>query len=137
LGTSFTKPWLIVTVRGTLAPFPYSFFDIGIDIGFISNTEGITSYYSLNPFARYAFFLTKEKMGKGGWYIGAGAGYFFRKYRVDDWIESQWYPVADFTTGVHIGNILDISYTLRTDFASAMNKLSVGYTYRFNQRNIK
>ena len=133
LGTSFANPWLITTVRGTLAPFQYSFFDLGIDIGFINNTEGITGYYSLCPFARCAFFLPFEKMGKGGWYIGAGAGCFIRDYRVDDWIDFKWYPVADLTTGVNIGNMLDISHTLRTDFTSVMNKFSVGYTYRFRQ----
>jgi len=135
LGTSFTNPWLIATVRGTLAPFPYSFFDIGIDVGFINNNEEITSYYSLCPFVRYAFFLPFEK--KGGWYIGAGASYFVREYRVDDWTDSRRYWTVDITTGVNIGNMLDISYTYRTDFASAMNKVSVGYTYRFKQRSGK
>jgi len=135
VGTSFTNPWLITTVRGTLAPFTYSFFDIGVDVGFINNTEGITGHYSLCPFVRYAFFLPFEK--KGGWYIGAGASYFVREYRVDDWTDSRRYWTADITTGVNIGNILDISYTFRTNFTSAMNKVSVGYTYRFKQRSGK
>jgi hypothetical protein len=37
----------------------------------------------------------------------------------------------DVTTGIILWNILDISYTLRTDFKSANNKMSIGYTYRF------
>jgi len=34
-GTSFTRPWLIGTVHGTLAPFNYSFLDIGLDVGML------------------------------------------------------------------------------------------------------
>jgi opacity protein-like surface antigen len=131
-GTSFADPWLIGTIRGTIAPLPFSFLEVGFDAGFISNKEWADGYYSLYPFAHYALFLPFA--GKGGWYIGAGGGYMLREYRVEDWSESGSFWAADFTTGFNIGNVFDISYTLRTNFDSAGNKIAVGYTYRFLTR---
>ena len=37
----------------------------------------------------------------------------------------------DLSTGINLWNILDVSYTLRTDFESANHKTSIGFTYRF------
>jgi hypothetical protein len=128
-GTSFADPWVIGTIHGTIAPLPYSFLEIGLDAGFISSKEWADRYYSLYPFAHYAFFLPFPQ--KGGWYIGAGGGYMYREYGVEDWSESGSFWAADFITGFNLWNVLDISYTLRTNFTSASNKLAVGYTYRF------
>jgi TolB-like protein len=129
VGTSFADPLLIGTLRGTIAPFPYSFLELGFDVGFISDKEWATGYYSLYPFANYALFLPFPK--KGGWYIGAGCGYMFEEYRVDDWVEFRGHLAANFSTGINIGNIFDISYTLRTNFSSVNNKLAIGLSYRF------
>jgi hypothetical protein len=130
-GTSFADPWVIGTVRGTVAPFPYSFLEIGFDVGFITGAgaEGVTGYYSLYPFAHLAFFLPFTE--RFGWYIGAGGGFMLDEYRVDDWAREGRYWAVGFTTGFNLWNILNISYTMRTNFTSANNKLSVGYTYRF------
>jgi len=66
-----------------------------------------------------------------GWYIGAGGGYMIAEYTFPE----GNVPVSAFAinaiTGFNIASVLDISYTMRTDFASAGGKLSVGYTYRF------
>jgi TolB-like protein len=129
LGTSFADPWVIVTIRGTLAPLPYSFFEIGFDIGFVSNEELVTGYSSLYPFVHYALSLPFTE--KVGWYIGAGGGFMIEEYRVDDWTDPRRYWVVDFTTGFNLLNMLNISYTMRTNFTSGNNKVSVGYTYRF------
>jgi hypothetical protein len=37
----------------------------------------------------------------------------------------------DFITGFNIGDVFNISYTLRTNFNRASHKVLVGYTYRF------
>ena len=45
-GTAFTKPFLIGTIRGTLAPFQHSFLELGLDLGTISGKPDI-DYFSL------------------------------------------------------------------------------------------
>ena len=71
-GTSFSAPWFIGTVQGTLAPFRYSFLEIGLDFGFLSGAADV-EYFSLYPFVHYAFYMPVS-FTKGGWYAGLGAG---------------------------------------------------------------
>jgi hypothetical protein len=129
IGISFAAPWIIGTVHGTLAPWRYSFFEIGLDAGFISGYKDVTNYYSFYPFSHYAFFIPFS--GAGGWYAGAGGGYMFASYGFPEgkiW-DNTW--AVDFCTGVIIGDVLTFSYTLRTNFTSANNKLAVGFVKRF------
>jgi len=133
-GTSLADPWVIATLHGTLAPFRFWFIRLGADAGFISGIED-ASYFSLYPFAHVAFFMpfcmTPLPLERGGFYVGAGAGFAFARYSFPDSVVSITMPKADFTAGVNIGNMLDISYTLRTDFSSFNGKISVGFTHRF------
>ena len=128
VGTSFADPWLIGTVRGTIAPFRYSFLEIGFDAGFISSVEGV-SYYSLYPFINAAFFLPFVRFA--GMYIGIGGGFMLAEYSLDAYTESRRIPAMNFTAGFNFWNFFDVSYTLRTDFKSASNKLALGFSYRF------
>jgi len=116
-------------VRATLAPFRYSFLAIGMDAGFVSG-DSEAGYYSLYPFAHYAFYWP---FAKAGVYAGVGGGYMHGKYSFPegDYIVNAW--TADLCAGVNVLNMLDISYTLRTNFSGANHKVSVGYTYRFKQ----
>jgi len=132
-GTSFAKPWVIGTLQVTLAPFRNSFVRIGCDFGFISGMEGV-GYYSIYPFIHYAFFVPFPS-GRGGWHIGAGGGFMIAEYLFDDFTIPRRIPATDFTTGFNIANIIDISYTLRTNFSSAAHKVSVGFTHRFQLRS--
>ena len=131
LGSSFAAPWMMGTVRGTIALFKYSFFDIGFDIGFLYGKPDV-GYYSLWPYAHYAFFwpLITNKVGI---YTGLGGGvsivsYKFKAYEAD---YSKVIPAASATAGVNLFNMIDISYTLRTNFRGISHKASAGYTYRF------
>jgi hypothetical protein len=130
VGTSFVEPWVIGTIHGTIAPLPYSFLEIGLDIGFVSSIPGVVNYYSLYPFAHYALFIP---FGKGGAYIGAGVGYMFGERAYQDLKDSISIFAADFIIGLNIFNGFDISYTLRTNMKSVNNKFAFGYTYRFNR----
>jgi hypothetical protein len=127
-GSAFAAPLVIGTVQGTIAPIPYVFLQIGFDFGLISGDTEV-DYYSMYPFAHLALFLPFPQ--SGGWYIGAGGGYMLGEYTFPE----GKYPIdifaADLITGVNILNMIDISYTLRTNFEGASNKISVGYTYRF------
>jgi len=131
LGSSFADPLLIVSVHGTFSPLRNLFLGFGFDIGMISGLEDAESYYSLYPFARVGYFLPFK--GKGGWYAGAGVGYMMGKYTFTGGIIPVSVNVfaVEFATGINLWNMLDVSYTLRTDFKSASNKVTAGYTYRF------
>jgi len=131
-GTSFSAPWVIGTVHGTIAPFKYQFLELGIDYGMISGNEDAEKYYSFYPYIHYAIFIPFEK--KGGFYIGAGCGYMLGEYTFPDEVIPFGIFAYDFITGINIGNIINISYTMRTNFKTASNKLSVGISYRFRQR---
>jgi hypothetical protein len=130
VGSSFSSPWFIGTVHGTLAPLTFCFFEIGLDAGFVSGGAAV-DYYSLYPFIHAAGFIPFK--AKGGWYIGAGAGYMFATYTFHSPADTVPYNsvALDVITGVNILDIIDVSYTLRTNFSGVNHKVSVGYTYRF------
>jgi hypothetical protein len=128
MGTSFAAPWVIGTVHGTIAPFRYSFLELGLDVGLVSGNANV-GYYSLYPFAHYAFFMPFAE--RGGWYVGAGGGYMRGEFDFSGDKVPLSVFAGDLVAGINIMNMFDISYTLRTDFGSVSNKVSVGYTYRF------
>jgi len=130
-GTSFAPPWLIGTVHTTLAPLRYSFFEIGVDFG-MGSGEPEAKYYSLYPFAHYVLFLPFAE--KGGWYTGLGAGFMIVSYTFPEGDYSDQIFATDMIIGFNIGNIFDISYTLRTNFNNASNKISVGFVHRFKEK---
>ncbi|MCL2139021.1 MAG: caspase family protein [Treponema sp.] len=130
-GTSFARPWLVGTIRGTLAPFRYSFLELGMDIGTFSGKPN-AGYFSIYPYTNYAYFLPFDR---GGWYIGTGIGYL---WSLESTLNSNYYHriiAMNIMTGFNIANALDISYTIRTDFKGVSNKFSVGYAYRFQARS--
>jgi len=128
-GSAFADPLVLGTISGTIAPFRYSFLELGCDVGFLSKAENVLSYYSIYPFVHYAFFMPFPK--KGGWYVGVGGSYMIANYQFEDLPISRRIFAADAIAGVIILDFLNISYTLRTDFASVGHKASVGYCYRF------
>ena len=137
-GTSFAEPLAIGTLHATFAPLRHSFLRIGMDVGFLSGTDGV-GYSSFSPFVHYAFFMPFDilpiPLERGGWHIGVGSGVMIREYSFDDFSITGRTLAVDFATGFNIGNVFDISYTLRTDFSSATHKVSAGFTHRFISRS--
>ena len=131
IGSSFADPWVIGTLKTTLAPFRNSFFRIGFDFGIVSSA-GDAGYYSLFPFVHYNLFLPFRN--GGGWYAGIGGGYKLAEYDFPEGRVSKKTFAAEVITGFNIKNMIDISYTLRTNFTGVSHKISVGYTYRFRSR---
>ena len=141
-GSAFSAPFLTLTLRGTITPARNSFLEIGMDAGLFSRYEN-SGYFSVFPYIHYNFFLPVSKSGKSGWYIGLGAGYMYARYSFDEnspehrylSVESEEFHFisGNAVTGFIIADALDISYTLRTDFKTVNNKLSVGYIYRFGK----
>ena len=130
VGTSFATPSFIGTLHGTVAPFKTSFIELGMDFGF-GTARGYqdASYFLVYPFAHYAFFVPFNK--RGGWYAGAGCGFNISTYTFPEGKLPMNYFVAAITTGFNLWDAIDISWTLRTNFKGAINKVSVGYVYRF------
>ena len=129
VGSSFAAPWLIGTLHGTLAPFKYSFLELGFDFGGFNSSKEVDGYYSMCPFAHVAFFYPVNKFGI---YAGAGVGFWITSYKFSG-LDAYWENnvVASATAGVNILNMIDVSYTLRTNFSGSNHKVSVGYVYRF------
>jgi hypothetical protein len=128
VGTSFSIPRLIGTIHGTIAPFKHSFFDLGLELGLMSGIAD-TGYTSLYPFAHYALFIPFAS--KGGWYAGAGGGFMFANYTFPEGKVADNTFAVDLSAGVILWDMLDVSYTFRTNFSSAGNKIAVGYVKRF------
>ena len=108
------------------------FFELGCDVGILTMSDKVESYYSIYPYAHVAFFLPFPTR-KGGFYVGAGAGYMMSYYKFADGdIQNNIFAI-NATAGFNLFDFLDISYTIRVkpDFESASNKLSIGYVYRF------
>jgi len=130
LGSSFAAPWLMATLRGTIAPFRNSFFELGMDFGLVNPDEKVDSYFSMSPFAHYVYYRPLNDIL--GAYAGAGAGLWIISYKFDD-LETftKSYFIASLTMGVMLFDRINVSYSLRTNFSGTNNKLSAGYMYRF------
>jgi hypothetical protein len=127
MGSSFSAPWFVTTLSGTLAPLPYSFLELGLDYGMISGEVDV-GFYSISPFARYAIFLPLKP---GGLFVGAGGSYTISEFEFPE----KKLPVNIFAFdaggGFRFNNGIGISYTLRTNFSNVSNTLLIGYSYRF------
>jgi len=129
VGTSFVEPWLIGTIRGTIAPVKYSFLELGVDAGFLTNNKEV-GYLSFYPFVHAAFFwpFINDKVAA---YAGAGGGFLWASYSFPEGKYSGNTFALDAVAGINLFNMIDISYTLRTNFTNLISKVSAGYTYRF------
>ena len=145
LGSTFAAPLIIATLQGSWSPVNYTFLEFGADFGMQCTIPDV-NYFSVYPFAHYSFFLpfakavsgeestdtNASKQGKHGCYLGAGAGLMLGEYRA----HGKSAPVSHFTfdvkTGILIANVLDLSYSLRTNFMGGWNhKVSAGIIYQF------
>ena len=130
VGSSFAAPWVIGTAHGTIAPFRNLFLELGFDTGFVSGMSN-TGYYSLYPYAHVAYFwpLIANTIGL---YAGLGGGFLMVSYDLtDDGKYTGNFMLGAVTAGVNFLDMIDVSYTLRTNFSARSHKVSVGYTYRF------
>jgi len=127
IGSSIADPLLVATARGTLAPVKNVFFEIGFDIGFLSNDSEV-GYYHLYPYAHAAYYYPIEKFGV---YAGAGGGYMTGSYDFPEGARQVNTFVIDIIVGTSIFGIIDVSYTFKTNFQNLGHKVSAGYTYRF------
>ena len=129
VGSCFVEPWVVGTIRGTIAPLKYSFLEIGFDAGFASGKPDV-GYYSFSPYLHAAFFypLISDKLGI---YAGAGGGFMWANYTFPAGGISNNTFMLNVVAGMNFLNMIDVSYTFRTNFGNLLSKVSLGYTYRF------
>jgi hypothetical protein len=97
-------------------------------MGLVSGYSDV-EHFSIYPYARYAFFIPFNN--GGGWHAGAGAGYKYVNYTFSNGEVSDGFILADISTGIIFRNGITISYSFRTNFETANNKVAVGYSFRF------
>jgi len=130
LGTAFTDPFVIITLHGTYAPINNFFIELGCDAGFISEHEDADNFYSIYPYANLCYYLPFRN--KIGIFAGAGAGYILGAYHFSHGGIAEFNIFSvNLTAGVNLIDVINISYTFRTDFAAVNHQIAVGYVYRF------
>jgi len=129
LGSSFVDPLMIASIHGTISPVRNLFFEFGFEYGFISTIKEVENYYCLYPFARIGSFIPFK--GKGGIFICAGGGYISGNYTFQEGAMDLKFWAADFSAGINLFDLLNLSYTIKTDFNSVSNKVAIGYVFRF------
>ena len=136
VGTALSAPWLVGTIYGNMyflnSSLSFSsFLELGADFGMLSGDADI-GYYSIYPFAHYSLLFPVAEIFN--FYIGAGGGYLIAEYNFPEGKMPLNIFAFDVTAGLRFSGGFLISYTMRTDFSSISNTISVGYLYRFNQR---
>ena len=137
IGSSFANPFFIVNANITLAPFPYTFLELGADMGLghgkagdleIKDVEYLSWYY----YGRFNVFIPIWGEG-GGWYIGLGGGFMDAHFKFPTAEASVQIPAFDAASGFFIGDghhLFRISYALRTNFSGINHRIMLGYTLR-------
>jgi len=158
LGTSFATPLLIVNFNATIAPLPYSFFELGLELGTINGMAGENvnvrnvEYSSNYIYARFNVFTPFgnrifDSYGKpregGGWYIGLGLGlmnaeYAFIQSVTECAVATVQNPTFDGATGFYFGRghvLFKAGYAVRTtmdmkNLIGVNHRLLLGVCYR-------
>jgi hypothetical protein len=139
VGTTFATPGLTLspTITIPLARLVYLdlgiYLDLGCDFGFFTNADYIKdlSYNSYYPYIRASIFAP---LGDDlGLHTGFGYGYMIADYRFGDYDNRAVVHGFDVAVGFLLGDVIDISYSLRTDSEGVSNKLSIGFVYRFGK----
>jgi len=128
VGTSFVEPWVVGTLSGTIAPFDNVFIEPGVDIGFVSG-ESDVGYYSFCPFLHAGYY--RPLSGAIGVYAGAGGSFMTASYSFPGGDLSESSFGADAFAGLRLFDMVNISFTVRTNFSAMISKVSAGYTHRF------
>jgi len=129
VGSTFTDPLMIATLHGTFSPVDYMFVELGCDVGFGSLYDDVESLVCFYPFAHLGLFLPLSNTM--GLFVSVGGFYMIGNYTFSYGETVINLFGLDVVTGINIGNVFNLSYTLRTDFNSIKSKVMVGLVYRF------
>lgn len=141
-GSSFTAPWVIAGIGGAFSVWKHTFFDAGLDAGFVHGYEADIQYFSLYPYAHFNLlvpFHDDYSSNIFSLHVGAGAGLMAAFYEIDDEKNTLLTPALDLTAGLITGPkkyYASIAYSFRTPFEqifTAVNHRAVlGFGFRFH-----
>jgi len=131
-GSSFIDPVIAATIHGSFSPLKYFFIQAGVDIGFISTFEEVDNYYSLYPFLNIGFFLPLN--ANAGFYTGVGIGFQYSSYTVLNETVDISIFVFNAAVGMVLWDMINVQYTIKTNFTGVNHLVSIGYVYRFKER---
>jgi TolB-like protein len=144
-GSTFTAPWFVANISGTASLLQYTFFDLGVDAGFIhgyKDREDI-KYFSLYPYGHLNGFLPAADFM--ALYIGAGAGLMAAFYNTGDEKNTHLIPTIDLAAGLYLGSknyYIKLAYSLSAPFDNMLNrqffsllnhKALIGYSFRLGR----
>jgi TolB-like protein len=132
------SPILTINANGTLAPFPNSFLELGLDMS-LWNPNGVdgNDYMSLFPYAHYNFGLIEEDLAA---YFGIGGGRMFtligNAERIDSYDTIHDVFALDLVVGLKLEGIFDLQGIFRYDFQRGYYfNVLVGTSYRFKGKS--
>jgi len=136
-------PIISGNIYTTLAPFPYTFFELGCDALFF-NPNGIDGddYFSLYPYINFCGFIGTDGFEKGGFFFGAGVGRMFTLTGSAERRESYTNLIHDgFALNAIIGgkigknpHYFDVRAVGSFDFNNGFYfTMLCGYSFRFNR----
>ena len=136
VGSSFATPLFIGNVNITIPPSPYTFIELGVDIGLVHGKAGDieikdVKYHSWYYYGRFNAFVPFEQ--NGGWYIGLGGGFMDAYFKFPSNEASIQTPAFDVASGFFLGkdhHLFRIGYALRTNFSNINHRVMIGYTMR-------
>jgi hypothetical protein len=134
-GTTLATPLFVLSIYNNKGFGDYIFLNYGCDLGFIHRNpgdikiEGVT-YYSFYPFINIGAHTTGTlryflKMG-GGFMI---SNYIYDESNIDD--VHVYTPAFNAGGGISFKDIVELDYTLRTNFTNVNHKISVGFTIHY------
>ena len=138
--TGIFSPGISGNLNVTLAPFPYSFLELGCDALFINpNGKAGEDYLSFYPYANYLFFLGEDGYENGGFFFGTGTGRMFTVIGSAERVGSPDLIHDNFTLNAVIGgkigkrpNYFDIRAIAGFDFNDGVYyTMLLGYSFRF------
>ena len=138
--TGLFSPVITGNINVTLAPFPYSFFELGCDALFINpNGKEGEDYLSFYPYANYLFFIGEDGYENGGFFFGTGTGRMFTVIGSAERVNSPDLIHDRFTLNAIIGGKIGKKphyFDLRAigcfDFNNGFYfTMLCGYSYRF------
>ena len=130
-------PAFLVSPKLTFSPFSRFFFEAGSDIGLIHGERDVqdVGYQSIAPYLHLNYFWGGDGFRA---YAGIGGGASFSRYTYPS--ESHIDPVTvitpafDANAGVQFmfaHSVIDLRWTIKTDFEHADHRFTLGYAYRF------
>ena len=139
IGTTgnLVSPAFLVSAKLTFSLFAHTFFEAGSDFGLAHgewDVKGV-QYLSIAPYLHVNAFQAQPPLGI---YVGIGGGANLSRYtypsesRIDPVTVNTW--VLDVAAGLlcmFTHSVIDIRWTLKTNFKGVDSRFTLGYSYRF------